>query len=179
MLFLTNAGGIAQLVLRPCLGSWAGLIWQSGGERLVREGERRGWWWPTRLNMVLWPSLATALLLVLIGSCDMTKIKKLDLLGRVITLPKIHFLDKRCLTGMPTKLSMPHHWRHLNTAWERLSAALPLPLAFMYPRALCKCTLLDFSNRHRCFTSPAYFVWSFSGWGYGGWRRMGDGMGPG
>ena len=38
---------------------------------------------------------------------------------------------------------MPHHWRHLNTAWERLSTALPLPLAFMCPRALCKYTILD------------------------------------
>ena len=66
--------------------------------------------------------------------------------GRVITLPKIHFLDLLCLTGMPSarKLSMPHHWRHLNTAWERLSTALPLPLAFMCPRALCKYTLLDY-----------------------------------
>ena len=38
---------------------------------------------------------------------------------------------------------MPHHWSHLNTAWERLSTALPLPLAFMCPRALCKYTILD------------------------------------
>ena len=71
--------------------------------------------------------------------------KKLELPGQVITLPKNHFLNVPCLTGMPSarKLLMPHHWRHFNTAWERLSTTLPLPLSFMCPRALCKYTILD------------------------------------
>ena len=83
----------------------------------------------------------------------------MELPGRVITPRKIHFLDVLCLTGMPSarKLSMPHHWRHLNTAWERLSTALPLPLAFMCPRALCKYTLFDLDLDHGapdgCFTN--------------------------
>ena len=77
--------------------------------------------------------------------------KKLELPGRAITLPKIHFLEVLCLTGMPSarKLSMPHHWRHLNTAWEHLSTAFLLPLAFMCPRALCKYTLSDLDFRFR------------------------------
>ena len=57
--------------------------------------------------------------------------------------PKNSFLD--VLAGMPSarKLSIPHHWQHLNIAWERLSTTLSLPLAFICPRALCKYTLLD------------------------------------
>ena len=135
-LFLTNAGRTTQLVLRPCLASWAGLIWQRRKARLVMT-------YKIKHGLVAIP--ATTLLLVPIDSCGTTTIKKLELPGRVITLLKIHFLDIPCLTGMPSarKLSMPHHWRHLNTAWERISTALPLPLAFMCPRALCKYTILD------------------------------------
>ena len=41
--------------------------------------------------------------------------------------PKNVILDALCLTGSSSarKLSMPYHWRHLNTAWERLSTTLP------------------------------------------------------